>query len=481
MGQSEVRRRVGTAASACVTFGAVAHLANCLDGTSGLLAEGAAGLLLLAGGAAALAAGFAGLLGRAARRPALGLAGLGLGAALALATQVYPALSRGLAERFGPPEDIPDTLLALGPGGRDVRLSGTLTAGAGARLAALLAANPRVERIHLTSDGGLVEEGLALGEAIAARGLATYVPDYCVSACTLAFLRGRERLLMAEARLGFHSPYETGIFGEILAIDSAPERRAYLRTGLSPDFVEAALRVAPKEVWTPTPERLRAAGAVTGIVGADRLPDSTLDDDPTLAGARAAVLSAVGLMRPLAEGAPARLDAVAARYLDAYRQGRSEAHGQDVIRLHAARQIAEVLAGAPDAVLLDLGRFLLRAARASDPDEAEECAALVREADLVSAAEILGRREPRAAESARALLGRALEGRDGAGAIRPRRRPLASPARLLGCGDLQDALARDLAQPEAAAHLRALLFPGARPPGAQDARGAREATARPRE
>ncbi|WP_407529222.1 hypothetical protein [Methylobacterium oryzisoli] len=424
------------------------------------LAAAAAGAALLAACGTALAA---------ARGPAgpvrrgIGLAASAAGIVLALL--LYPGLSRGIAGLRDRPEEGARTVIALGPHGRDIRLSGPLVRGSADRLAALLAAHPGATRLHLTSEGGLVAEGEALGALVAGHRLATYVPDYCVSACTLVFLHGRERIAGGQARLGFHAPYETGVFGEVFEMDSAAERRAYLATGLAPDFVDEALRVRSAEIWIPPLARLRAAGAVTAVVGPEALPDSTLDDDPSLAGARAAVLRTVPLMRAAADAAPALLDAMAASYLAAYRQGRSEAHGLDRIRREAARRVARVLAGAPDAVVRDLGRLLLAALAALEPDDQDACAALVRGADLVSADEILSRRAPVGTDAARALVARALAGRSTDALVEPhpRRRGLASPTRHLGCGGLRDALAAALDRPGAAS-LRALLFPGTRPP-----------------
>ncbi|MET0258716.1 MAG: hypothetical protein ABW179_09055, partial [Methylobacterium sp.] len=74
---------------------------------------------------------------------------------------IYARLSLELESRLG--TDLPgaETRIVLGPGGRDVRLYGELTEGAGARLERLLTENPGAERIHLTSEGGLVDEGAA--------------------------------------------------------------------------------------------------------------------------------------------------------------------------------------------------------------------------------------------------------------------------------------------------------------------------------
>ena len=60
---------------------------------------------------------------------------------------------------------------ALAMGGDWHDLGGDLTEGVAARVARLLGAHPGIARLHLTSDGGLVEEGSAIGALVAARGL----------------------------------------------------------------------------------------------------------------------------------------------------------------------------------------------------------------------------------------------------------------------------------------------------------------------
>lgn len=183
---------------------------------------------------------------------------------------VSPTASEGPAAEDDP--EIP-ARVELGADGRALILSGDLTEGVAARVAALLKAHPRISLIELTSDGGLVDEGKAIARLVAARGLSTYVPDACASACTLVFVRGRRRYLAADGRLGFHAPYEIGPDGRKHAVDPAPERAAYRAAGLPRSFVAEALRIAPADIWIPSPARLRAAGIVTEVVAAGHVPN----------------------------------------------------------------------------------------------------------------------------------------------------------------------------------------------------------------
>ncbi|SFL29129.1 hypothetical protein [Methylorubrum salsuginis] len=391
----------------------------------------------------------------------------GLACALALALVALPGghgpvhgaidptgiVSRApISESGGAPPESAPTRIVLGPGGRDVRLAGELTEGVAERLARLLDAHGSVERIHLTSEGGLVDEGAAIGALIARRGLVTYVPDYCVSACTLAFVRGRERLVLEGARLGFHAPYETGPFGIEVAADSTPERAAYLEAGLEPAFVDAALKVRPDDLMIPDTARLVAARVATGVVDAYRFPDSTLDESSDPDHARAVVLRDVPLLADVEARAPALIRAISAWYLDGYAQGRSEGAAYDGIRRMAARAVAGALRPAEPATLVALGQLTLRLLDRFEPDRAPACAAAGEGIGAVLTRSGIG-------EAERASARAALSNASFAEAMPDDSIPASRATR--DCAGLRRALAAALALPadDAAAALHPLLFP----------------------
>ena len=364
------------------------------------------------------------------------------------------------------------TRLALGPMGRDVRLSGELTEGAAERLARLLDDHGSVERIHLTSEGGLVEEGAAIGALIARHGLVTYVPDYCVSACTLAFVRGRERLVLAEARLGFHAPYETGPFGVEIAADSAPERAAYLAAGVEAEFVDAALKVRPDDLMIPDTATLVRAGVATAIVGADRFPDSTLDGADGPDGARSVLLRSFPLLRPIEAQTPWIIDRIADHYRALYGEGASEAETGDRLRRLASRTVLAGMSRAEPEALVALGAYLARAMDKAAAGQPGACAAIGAEGNLFLARRVLGEAGD---AGARSILTRALAG---TAPIASGRNEAGPPGQALppagACADLRRAYgaALGLPLPAAAEALRGLVFGTAPPP-------ALEATAHP--
>ncbi|WP_206151872.1 hypothetical protein, partial [Staphylococcus aureus] len=69
--------------------------------------------------------------------------------------------------------------------------------------AVVLRASRQIRVVHLTSVGGRIGEGEKLYQLIKDNGLIAYVSGRCMSACTVAFAGGRERVLLKGATLGF--------------------------------------------------------------------------------------------------------------------------------------------------------------------------------------------------------------------------------------------------------------------------------------
>lgn len=63
--------------------------------------------------------------------------------------------------------------------------------------------------VGLMSPGGNLLAGIEIGKAIRLKGYMTAVPGdaTCASACALAWLGGRKRLMSRQARIGFHAAY----------------------------------------------------------------------------------------------------------------------------------------------------------------------------------------------------------------------------------------------------------------------------------
>lgn len=157
---------------------------------------------------------------------------------------------------------------------RELLISGELAFGVAEAFQALLLANPRATIVHLTSNGGRVHEGEALMKLIRQRQLTAYVPSYCESACTVAFLGGRLRIMREGAVLGFHKPGLAGMsadFGDDAAeLDAGLFRAA----GIADDFIEKMHTSDFEDIWHPSEFELQRAGLVDAFVNGYEYVDS---------------------------------------------------------------------------------------------------------------------------------------------------------------------------------------------------------------
>lgn len=193
-----------------------------------------------------------------------------------LACLAWATLELATTSPLGPVKDL--AMLAVGkdvlggdlevktaPDGKSVILVGFLHLGAADRVRQALDAAPQVKTLVLSSPGGRLQEGELLANLVRARHLDTYVDEYCASACTYAFLAGRERAATPQARIGFHRPYSP--FGgktiDVIAGDDMMER--YREAGLPDWFVERVAQTPSESVWYPTEQQLADAKVVTRV------------------------------------------------------------------------------------------------------------------------------------------------------------------------------------------------------------------------
>jgi hypothetical protein len=157
------------------------------------------------------------------------------------------------------------------PGGSAVEVSGSFSWAVPQNLMATLASAPDVRTVRLDSPGGHLQPALQVAEIIRARGLDTYVPRMCASACTVVFLAGRDRFVAPDARLGFHQASAPGVppsyFDALL-------RATYQKARVPDGFIDHVLRTPPQSIWFPDPRMLRdlhltSGPAPSGLVNAD--------------------------------------------------------------------------------------------------------------------------------------------------------------------------------------------------------------------
>jgi hypothetical protein len=151
--------------------------------------------------------------------------------------------------------------------GAELEFDGEIVRGVARELREALASNSKVTVIHLNSSGGDIDEARKISRLIQERGLITVTNMGCMSACTLAFLAGRERIMSPGARIGFHqasAPHMTA--SQIEAYEKTDEV-FMLAKGVPADFVKKAFSTPNSDIWMPTTQELKAAHIVTDIRG----------------------------------------------------------------------------------------------------------------------------------------------------------------------------------------------------------------------
>ncbi len=145
-----------------------------------------------------------------------------------------------------------------------VRVEGYIAFGLTEALRKELDNAPLAWIIHLNSAGGYPAESGRLHDLIREKELTTYTETGCRSACTIAFLAGKERVLDEQAKLGFHQASFTGLLysNKLKEVDEAA-KRYFLSASINPDFIEKAFSTPGDEMWYPALDVLIEAGVVT--------------------------------------------------------------------------------------------------------------------------------------------------------------------------------------------------------------------------
>ena len=150
-----------------------------------------------------------------------------------------------------------------------IYLQGGLGFGVSKDVAKLLASQPNVQGIVLDSNGGRIYEGRELSKLILINGLNTYSFNGCYSACTTAFIAGKNRYLGPGANLAFHQ-YIMGYKNIGTGIDMKKEQEADLRIfqkqGIKSDFMDKLFNTPHDDLWYPSVEELMDSGVIHGIV-----------------------------------------------------------------------------------------------------------------------------------------------------------------------------------------------------------------------
>ncbi len=183
--------------------------------------------------------------------------------------------------------------------GQMLEFSGGITFGVANELNGFLQAMGNVRTVRLNSMGGRILEAQRMSDLIRAKGLTTFVTQDCMSACTIVFLGGKERVVQPAARIGFHQPAFRGMTASSRHAAISTEVARLQRFGLSREFAEKANVATPSGMWFPNKDELVREKVVTRVM-----------QPPPVVAKPAPNPGAASPSSPIATAAPATANAV---------------------------------------------------------------------------------------------------------------------------------------------------------------------------
>ena len=164
------------------------------------------------------------------------------------------------------PGQLPERLVLSQVDGTTYRLEGGIEPGDAERIADQLAtARPAPETLILQSPGGAVQEALALGRHLRAKGIATQMlaGEFCYSACPYLLAAGPTRDIADGASVGVHQHYfgENTLLPAAFAVEDIQRGQAEVMTyldemGIDPLVMTHALSTPPDQIYVLLPEEL---------------------------------------------------------------------------------------------------------------------------------------------------------------------------------------------------------------------------------
>lgn len=164
--------------------------------------------------------------------------------------------------------ELRDGTMTLSADGTELLFAQTFATGTAAVVSEVLDYVDSVKTVRLRSTGGRVSEAYSIYLTIKSRGLDTVVDQYCASACTLAFLGGRQRLIHDGALLAFHGLSFPGLTQSDLRDASRAMQELLVRAGVRESFADRAMNTRPESLWLPTNDEMLEAGVVHRVIPA---------------------------------------------------------------------------------------------------------------------------------------------------------------------------------------------------------------------
>ena len=249
---------------------------------------------------------------------------------------------------------VPSYTVRVLPGGTELEFRGGLRAGCAEDLERIAQAVPQAKVLQINSPGGRVSEAKKIMKLVRSRGLTTYASQQCASAATLILMAGKERVVAAGAKVGFHAGRISGATAEMRTEMDRIFRMTMQEAGVSEDFIQHVLATPSTGMWYPSFAEMEQAGVVTTRSLGERF--ATTWDYPGLQPDQALQrlfgnVSAFNVMRQMEPQAYAKL---VSDFMGAVRSGKSEGEALATISANTGSILEKYLPSASDDVILGI-------------------------------------------------------------------------------------------------------------------------------
>jgi hypothetical protein len=257
--------------------------------------------------------------------------------------------------------------------GAELEFSGGITFGAAKEFTQFVDAMGALKIVHLNSRGGRIEEAQRIGDLIKKRGLNTYVPNSCLSACTIMFLSGKNRFITTSAKIGFHQPNFAGLT-EADRIRLARREESRLQgLGLSASFARRANEVAPQDMWMPPAKELIEERVATRIVDGSKFAVSGYTTEDITPENADRLLRNIPMYASIESMNTRAYQKILDEFVDGFRRGKSTDEMMIQIAPILDQLFEEALPNVPPAILVEYVEMTVRHLRLLNRESPAAC------------------------------------------------------------------------------------------------------------
>jgi hypothetical protein len=151
-------------------------------------------------------------------------------------------------------------------------IRGDLDIGITTAVRSTIEAHPQIRSVVLQSRGGHIYEGRGLAKLFTEHDIDTYVYEECSSACTTAFIGGKQRYIGTQGKLGFHQyrvvTTKTSQFVHFYNLRAEQQRdlAVFKARGIDQAFLNRVFDQPANRIWFPDHSTLLGAQIVHDVI-----------------------------------------------------------------------------------------------------------------------------------------------------------------------------------------------------------------------